>query len=162
MTQDNSLEALLVVHFSDDVKTNNTIACKRCWGRVARASSRMSRAPPPSGAFRQGAKRTARSPCQDSGFQRVRLRHDLSFEGWNSQAHREFPGNLVSSNLRWDNLSREIGSTPSGDPTCVSITCHAFNEHRSPSSMCHAFNCLRRVSIIAQCCIVCSMFWWRV
>ena len=28
---------------------------------------------------------------------------------WNSYVHREFPGNLESTNLSRDNLSREIG-----------------------------------------------------
>ena len=31
--------------------------------------------------------------------------------GWNSQAHREFSGNVESTNLSRDNLSREIGRT---------------------------------------------------
>ena len=31
------------------------------------------------------------------------------FKGWNSQAHREFPGNVESTNLSRDNISREIG-----------------------------------------------------
>ena len=43
---------------------------------------------------------------QDSGFQRVCLKHNLNFKGWNSQAHRESPGNLESVNL-----SREILGT---------------------------------------------------
>ena len=30
-------------------------------------------------------------------------------KGWNSQAHREFPGKFESRNLSRDNLSREIG-----------------------------------------------------
>ena len=29
--------------------------------------------------------------------------------GWNPQAHRDFPGNVESTNLSTDNLSREIG-----------------------------------------------------
>ena len=30
-------------------------------------------------------------------------------KGWNSQAHREFPGKFKSSNVSRDNVSREIG-----------------------------------------------------
>ena len=37
------------------------------------------------------------------------------FEGWNSQAHREFPGKFESRNLSRDNLSREIGRTSCHD-----------------------------------------------
>ena len=33
------------------------------------------------------------------------------FEGWNSHAHREFPGSYESTSLIRDNLSREMGST---------------------------------------------------
>ena len=42
---------------------------------------------------------------------KVWLKHNLKFEGWNLQAHRESPGKLESSNLSRDNLStsREIG-----------------------------------------------------
>ena len=32
-----------------------------------------------------------------------------SFKGWNSHVHREFFGSVESTNLRCDNLSREIG-----------------------------------------------------
>ena len=32
-------------------------------------------------------------------------------KGWNSHAHREFPGNLESTNLSRDNLSTDIGRT---------------------------------------------------
>ena len=38
-------------------------------------------------------------------FQRVRLKQNLKFKGWNSQVHREFPGNLESRNLSRDNLT---------------------------------------------------------
>ena len=31
--------------------------------------------------------------------------------GWNSHVRREFPGNVESTNLSRDNLSREIGRT---------------------------------------------------
>ena len=49
-----------------------------------------------------------RSPYEDSGFQRVRLKQNLTFKGWNSQAHREFAGKFESRNLSRDrdNLSR--------------------------------------------------------
>ena len=36
---------------------------------------------------------------------------NLDFKGWNSQAHREFPGKFESSNVSRDNVSREIGRT---------------------------------------------------
>ena len=49
------------------------------------------------------------SPYKDYGFQRVWLKQNLKFKGWNSQAHREFPGKFESSNLSRDNLSRETG-----------------------------------------------------
>ena len=32
------------------------------------------------------------SPYQDSGFQRVGLKHNFNVQGWNSQAHGDFPG----------------------------------------------------------------------
>ena len=38
-------------------------------------------------------------------FRGLRLKHDLNSKGWNSQAHREFPGKFESSNLSRDNLS---------------------------------------------------------
>ena len=50
-----------------------------------------------------------RSPCYDSGFQQVWLKQNLNFEGSNSHVHREFPGNLESTNLRRDDMIREIG-----------------------------------------------------
>ena len=50
-----------------------------------------------------------RSPYSDSGFQRVWLKQNLDFEGWNSQAHRAFPGSFESRNLSRDNLSWEVG-----------------------------------------------------
>ena len=34
----------------------------------------------------------------------------LNFKGWNSKAHRDFPGKFESINLSRDNLSREIGN----------------------------------------------------
>ena len=40
------------------------------------------------------------------GFDSSRI---LVFKGWNSQAHREFPGKSESSNLSGDSLSGEIG-----------------------------------------------------
>ena len=33
---------------------------------------------------------------------------NIDLKGWSSQAHREFPGNVESTNLSRDNLSREI------------------------------------------------------
>ena len=35
--------------------------------------------------------------------------HNLDFKGWNSQAHREFPGKFESSNVGRHNVTREIG-----------------------------------------------------
>ena len=35
----------------------------------------------------------------------------MNSKGWNSQAHREFPGIFESTNLGRDSLSREIGRT---------------------------------------------------
>ena len=35
----------------------------------------------------------------DSGLPRVLLEHDIDIEGWNSHAHREFPGEFESGNL---------------------------------------------------------------
>ena len=51
------------------------------------------------------------APYEDSGCWRAFDSSILfvSIEGWNSQAHREFPGKFEPSNLRRDNLSREIG-----------------------------------------------------
>ena len=36
--------------------------------------------------------------------------------GWKSQVHRGVPGKFESTNLSRNNLSREIGLTPQGDP----------------------------------------------
>ena len=38
--------------------------------------------------------------------------HHLNFKGWNSQAHRGFPGKFESSNVIRGNVSREIGRIP--------------------------------------------------
>ena len=35
----------------------------------------------------------------------------INLKGWNSQAHRGFPGKFESSNVSRDNVSREIGRT---------------------------------------------------
>ena len=51
----------------------------------------------------------------DSGFQRVCLKHNLRFKGWNSQVHREFPGKFESAHLSRENLSREIGRMVDSD-----------------------------------------------
>ena len=51
------------------------------------------------------------SPNWDSGFRRVRLERNLDFEGWNSLAHRELPGEFESTNLSRDDPSGEIGRT---------------------------------------------------
>ena len=48
---------------------------------------------------------------EDSGFQRVLIKLNLDFKGWSSQAHREFPGNVESTNVSRDDVSREIGRT---------------------------------------------------
>ena len=34
---------------------------------------------------------------------------NIIFKGWNSHVHGEFPGKFESSNVRRDNVSREIG-----------------------------------------------------
>ena len=52
-----------------------------------------------------------KSPHQDSGFQRVWLKQNLDFKGWNSHVHGEPPRSFESRNLSRDNLSREIGRT---------------------------------------------------
>ena len=39
----------------------------------------------------------------------------MNSKGWNSQAHREFPGKFESSNLSRDDLSREIGRRTSAE-----------------------------------------------
>ena len=41
--------------------------------------------------------------------QRVLLKLNSDFEGWNSHVHRESPENRESANLSFENLSREIG-----------------------------------------------------
>ena len=55
--------------------------------------------------------RYGQSPYKDSGFQRVGLKQNLDFKGWNSFVHRGFPIHFDSTNLSRDNLSREIGRT---------------------------------------------------
>ena len=47
------------------------------------------------------------SAYEDSGFQRVLLKHNHNSKGWNSQAHRGFPGKL-ESNVSRRNVSKEI------------------------------------------------------
>ena len=47
----------------------------------------------------------AQSSYNDSGFQRVRLKHKLKFEGWNSHVLRELPGRSESTNLTREPLS---------------------------------------------------------
>ena len=39
------------------------------------------------------------------------LKHNVNLKGWNSQAHRGFPGKFESSNVSRGNVSREIGRT---------------------------------------------------
>ena len=45
----------------------------------------------------------------DSGLQKVWPERNRNFQGWNSQAHRGFPGKFESSHLSRDNVRREIG-----------------------------------------------------
>ena len=40
-----------------------------------------------------------------------KTKHDLNLEGWNFQAHREFPRKFEPSNVSRGNVSREIGRT---------------------------------------------------
>ena len=47
---------------------------------------------------------------EDSGFQRVWLKHSFDFKGLNYHVHTEFQGSFESTNLSRDNLSSEIGS----------------------------------------------------
>ena len=49
------------------------------------------------------------SPYLHCGLQGVRLEHNLNSKGWNSDVHREFPGNFDSSNVSRDHDSRGIG-----------------------------------------------------
>ena len=49
--------------------------------------------------------RKAQSPHEDSGSQRVLIEQNLNFKGWNSQAHKKFPGKSQSSNLSRDTPS---------------------------------------------------------
>ena len=46
-----------------------------------------------------GRRRYGQSPQQDSGFQRVLLKQNLIFKGWNSHAHREVPGIMLSQRI---------------------------------------------------------------
>ena len=41
-------------------------------------------------------------------FRRFYTSMILTFKGWNSHVHREFPGNIESTNLSMDNLTMEI------------------------------------------------------
>ena len=56
-------------------------------------------------------------PEGNPGFQRVLLKQNLDFKGWNSQAHGEFPGEFDSSNLSRDNISREIAISTTSSNT---------------------------------------------
>ena len=51
-------------------------------------------------------------------FRGLWLKHNLNLKGWNSQAHREFPGNLESTNLSREMFSREIGRSKSEVTFC--------------------------------------------
>ena len=57
---------------------------------------------------------TANLPNQIVDFRGFALEHNLTIEGWDSQAHREFPGELEASNVSRDSVSRELGRTPCG------------------------------------------------
>ena len=66
----------------------------------------------------QGFRRLSREPHVKGPISELRfwisevlLKRSLHLEGWNSQAHREFPGKFESTSLSRDNLSREIGRT---------------------------------------------------
>ena len=60
------------------------------------------------------------------------LKHNLNVKGWNSQAHREFPRNLESTNPSREILGREIGRTESwiesieARPTLLHMCASAF------------------------------------
>ena len=45
------------------------------------------------------------------GFQRVWLKHNINYKGWNFHVHREIPGKFESSNVSRRNVSRRIGRT---------------------------------------------------
>ena len=46
-------------------------------------------------------------------------KHNLKFEGWNFQAHRELPGKSESSNVSRDDVIREIGRSNNGAYFCL-------------------------------------------
>ena len=89
-----------------------------CCGPWPRAPSPAARG---AAASRADASQTTASPYWDDGSQRVWLTLDLNVKGWNSQAHREFPGKFESSNLSRDNLRREIGRMIREGPRFITL-----------------------------------------
>ena len=65
------------------------ISCYTILGGAARAETETQ------GAYGQ-------SPYSHYGFQKVLLKHNLNYKGWNSHIHRGFPGKFESSNLSRD------------------------------------------------------------
>ena len=82
------------------------------------------------------------------GFDSSRI---LILRGDNSCAHGEFPGNFESTNLSWDNLSREIGRmcvcmcvgkahllrgvALHGDAKCCRSICRGMSRHSGGSHL---------------------------
>ena len=58
-----------------------------------------------------------------------RLKHNLTFKGWNSHVHREFPGNYESTDLSRDNLSRKMWASCRGLPHCTHLSFTVITMH---------------------------------
>ena len=112
----------------------------RGWSGVALAGTAVETACRDTTTYEHNDVQYGQSPYLDSGLQRVWLKQNLNFEGRNSQPHREFSGNVESTNLSRDNLSREIGRSRVGSrlpvPGCLHYrdwcqhySCRAWQDH---------------------------------
>ena len=52
------------------------------------------------------------SPNEESGFQRVCIKHNIDVKGWNSQVHEECSGSFVSNSLSMEDFRMETGCKP--------------------------------------------------
>ena len=65
----------------------------------------------------------------------VRLEHNFNFEGWNSQARRGFTGKFDSSDVRRDNVNREIGRRQVALPDPLHVRVQACGHVRNAADL---------------------------
>ena len=101
-------------------------------------------------------RRYGQSPYWDCAFQRVCLKHNLSFKGWNSQAHRISPESLSQAILLGIILVWRLGvmwTKPNDAPpeTCCRCPCRTVTTISHIWCWCWTSNSIRDYKYLLHC-----------